>query len=227
MINVAGSSFDFGQVLFAVLQECEHKRRGLVEAEAREGLAKVARDKLAEIRKSYDECGGTAAYWAVLEQEVLETTVPQYVEAAIEQNHRERTNYGLWRQGDPAARAAFALLGLVVGGILVALPFVPIWEDLFAFALALAGFLYPDLKKAYFDLRHSRFLNGLIAAADRYQKDRRIHYLSQADLDGALEPLARTPGLDAAGARETAAAPPVPEPPARSTESILPSNPRR
>jgi hypothetical protein len=197
VINVAGSSFDFGQVLFAVLQECEHKRRGLVEAEAREGLQKVAREKLAEIRRSYDECGGTASYWATLEREVLETTLPAYMEAAVEQNRRERTSYGLWRQGDPAARAAFALIGLVVGGILVALPFVPIWEDLFAFALALAGFLYPDLKKAYFDIRHSRLLNGLVAQADRYQKDRRIHYLSQGDLDGALDTLARTPGAAA------------------------------
>ena len=30
VLNLAGSPFDFGNVLFAVLQECEHRRRGLL-----------------------------------------------------------------------------------------------------------------------------------------------------------------------------------------------------
>lgn len=34
MLNVAGSSFDFEHVLFAVIQECEHVRRGLLPTEA-------------------------------------------------------------------------------------------------------------------------------------------------------------------------------------------------
>ena len=72
-------------VLFAVLQECEHQRRALLPNEAEARLAEVAREKLAAIRASYEERGGTAGYWSQLEREVLATALPQYVPAALEQ----------------------------------------------------------------------------------------------------------------------------------------------
>jgi hypothetical protein len=187
MWNLAGPSYDFGNVLFAVLQECEHRRRALLPNEAASRLAEIARAKLAEIRESYAECGGTGAYWQALEGEVLETALPQYVPAAVEQTRLEKTNYDLWRHGDPAARALFGLIGLIVGGLVVAAPFIPIWEDAFAFALAAAGFLYPELKKTVLDLRHTRVLNRLISQAERYQKDRRLHYVSEARLSAELD----------------------------------------
>src|SRR6185369_8895942 len=118
MLNLAGSSFDFGQVLFAVLTDCEHRRRSLAPEEAAEKLLEAAREKLAEIHESYVECGGTEDYFRDLEREVLETALPQYVPRAVEQTRREREGYDLWRGGDPVARAAFTLLGLVLGGLI-------------------------------------------------------------------------------------------------------------
>ena len=76
----------------------------------------AARLKLAEVRESYEECGGTPAYWGDLEREVLETALPQYIPAAVEQTRLETGHYDLWRQGDPVARAVFALVGLLLGG---------------------------------------------------------------------------------------------------------------
>jgi len=186
MLNVAGPEFDFGPVLFAVLEECEHQRRGLAAGEAEEKLLATARRKLAEIRESYEECGGTASYWQDLEREVLETSMPQYVPAAIEQTRLEASSYDVWRQGDPIARAAFALLGLALGGLIIATPWIPIFEDAFAFLLALAGLLYPEVRKTAFDYRHSRLLNKLIARAERYQYNSRIHYTSSAKLEAEL-----------------------------------------
>lgn len=187
MLNLAGSEFDFGPILFAVLQECEHQRRGLAADEAGEKLMETARRKLAEIRESYEECGGTVPFWACLEREVLETSMPQYVPAAIEQTRLEASSYDVWRQGDPVARTAFALLGLVLGGLIIATPWIPIFEDAFAFLLALGGLLYPEIRKTAFDYRHSRLLNRLIARAERYQYDSRIHYTSSAKLEEELE----------------------------------------
>jgi hypothetical protein len=187
MLNLAGSSYDYGNVLFAVLQECEHRRRALLPNEAEARLREIARGKLAEIRDSYDECGGTPGYWEDLEREVLETALPQYIVAAVEQTRLEKSNYDLWRQGDPAARALFGLIGLVIGGVIIAIPWIPIFEDAFAFALAAAGFLYPELKKTAFDFRHARTLNRLITKAERYQKDQRIHYVSEARLAEELD----------------------------------------
>jgi hypothetical protein len=190
LTNLAGPSFDFENVLFAVLQECEHHRRGLPPGEEEERLAGIARDKLAEIRESYAEGGGTEPYWRDLEKEVLQTALPQYAPAAAEQNRLERNGYDVWRQGDPLARTAFAVIGLALGGLLIAAPFIPLWENTVAFALAAGGFLYPEIRKAVFDYRHSRLLNRLIAEADRYQHNPRLHYVSQARMDEEFAALA-------------------------------------
>lgn len=198
MLNLAGPSYDYSNVLFVVLQECEHQRRALLPNEAEARLREIARAKLAEIRESYEECGGTAGYWQNLEREVLETALPQYGPAAVEQSRLEKSNYDLWRQADPAARAAFGLLGLLIGGLIIAIPWLPIFEDAFAFVLAAAGFLYPEIKKMAFDFRHARLLNRLIAQAEKYQKDERIHYVSDARLQAELDEVGTAArGLDA------------------------------
>lgn len=192
MINLAGSSYDSGNVLFAVLQECEHHRRGLLPNEAEARLREIAKKKLSEIRVSYEELGGTPAYWRTLEKEVLETALPQYIPGAIEQTRLEKTNYDLWRQGDPVARTLFSLTGLVLGGLIIAAPFIPIWEDAFAFLLAAAFFLYPEIKKQVHDVRHSRLLNRLILQAEAYRKNERIQYVSEAQMEEELAELDRT-----------------------------------
>lgn len=202
-LNLAGPSYDFANVLFAVLQECEHRRRGLLAHEAEGALEEVARAKLAQVHRSYLESGGTADYWRDLEREVMETAMPQYVAAAVEETRLERTNYDLWRRGDPVARAVWALGALALGGLIVLLPFIPIFEDGFAFLLALVGLFYPEIKRAHFHLRYTRLLNRLIAEAEAYQKNRRIHYTTDAELFGALD------SLDARSAAEPAQAEPA------------------
>jgi hypothetical protein len=191
LLNLAGSSFDFGNVLYAVLQECEHRRRALLPGEAEARLREAARAKLEEIRESYVESGGTPAYWQALEREVLETVLPEYIPAALEQTRLEKTRYDLWRQGDTVARVTFALVGLILGALIVAAPFIPIWEDSFAFVLAVMGLLYPEVKQLVGDLRHSRFLNRLIVHAEKYQKDGRLHYLSTSRLEEELQSMGK------------------------------------
>lgn len=203
MLNLAGSSYDFGSVLFAVLQECEHRRRALLPNEAEKGLLDVARKKLDEVRESYEEAGGSQPYWEDLEREVLNTAMPQYIARAVEQTRLEKDGYDVWRGGDPAARATFGLLGLVLGAIIILIPWIPIFEDAFAFLLAAFGFLYPEVKKGYFDYLYSRFLNRLIQQGEKYQKDSRIHYLSNARIEEELRSL----DAGAASAAATAAEP--------------------
>ena len=195
MLNLAGREYDFGPVLFAVLQDCEHRRRSLStdDGEAAAQLAEIAREKLAEIAPCYVEAGGTPAYWSELESEVLETALPQYARAAAAQTRLELDSYGLWRQGDPLSRLALGLGGLTVGGLIVKAPFIPIFDDAFAFVLAAASFFYPEIKRLVFDWRHSRLLNRLIVQADRYQH-RQLPYVSEADLDAELRAVNTVPG---------------------------------
>lgn len=209
MLNVAGASFDFANVLFAVIQECEHVRRGLLPNEAQGRLMEAARRKLGEIRESYVECGGTPGYWEELEREVLETSLPAYIPEAIEQTRLEKTGYDVWRRGDATARLLFALGGLVLGALIIATPFIPIVEDAFAFILALGGFLYPEVKQLVADFRHSRVLNRMVAEAEAYQKNPRIHYVSEARLEKELDALGRDIQKGAEGGAETREEPPL------------------
>ena len=189
-LNLAGSSFDFGNVLFAVLQECEHRRRGLVEKDASRKLLEIARDKLGEIQESYVESGGSDAYWQELEREVMENALPQYTAAALEQNRLERSNYDLFRSGDAVARGMLAVGGLLLGALIITIPPPLLWEDALAAVLAGGGFFWPEIKRTLADYRHSRFLNKLIVQAEKYQKDSRIHYVSSKRFDEALRSLA-------------------------------------
>src|SRR5215210_7889541 len=144
VLNIAGPEYDFGSVVFVVLEECEHRRRGFDEEELEPQLIAIARAKLARIKGAYDEFGGSPAYWKSLETEVMETAMPQYVADAREMNRLERSGFDVWRGGDVGARLLFALLGLIIGSILIELPFVPIFEAMFAFLFAGVGFVYPD-----------------------------------------------------------------------------------
>ena len=195
MLNIAGPEYDFAQVLYAVLQECEHRRRGLDDDTLDGGLRSVAEEKLAQIKAAYDEFGGSASYWSSLEKEVLETALPQYAPAAAEMNRLERTGFGVFRKGDPAARFTYALAGLLIGSIIIALPFVPIFEDLFAFALTGAGFFYPDIVRYTFERRHTRVLNRLITEADRYQSAARLHYMTTQQIRESFTPADNHPQL--------------------------------
>lgn len=182
VLNIAGPEYDFGSVVFVVLEELEHRRRSLERDELEFRLKETAKAKLKQIKAAYDEFGGSPAYWTALEKEVLETALPQYVDAAEEMNELERSGYGVWRKGDPAARIAFGIGGLFAGSIIIAMPFIPIAEVMFAFGLSGAGFLFPEIKRYTHERRHFRTLNRLVNDAAAYQANARLHYMTTTDI---------------------------------------------
>ena len=187
IVNVAGSAFDFGRVIFAVLQSCEHQRRSFSAEEAPVQLVDVARAKLAEIRESYVEAKGSESYWKQLEHEIFVTVLPQYIPKAIAQTKRENGDYGLWRGGDMPARFVMFLVALLIGVAIIEAPFIPIFEQAFAFFLAACGWFYPEIKRWTYESRHSRLLNRLIVGGEEYQKNTDIHYLSDRALNELFE----------------------------------------
>jgi hypothetical protein len=204
MLNIAGPEYDFGNVVFVVLEECEHRRRGFDDEELDGQLTATAGAKLAKVKAAYDEFGGSPVYWTELEREVMRTALPQYLLAAREMNALERSNFGVWRGGEPAARFAFALGGLLLGSVILALPFVPIFEAMFAFALAGLGFFYPELKRYTHERRHFRVLNRLVDEAVRYQANARLHYMTMTDIreSFALAPPERQTTIEKEGTGE-------------------------
>ena len=188
MLNIAGAEYDYAQVVYVVRQECEHRRRSFDEASFDAEVRTCAAEKLAEIKAAYDEFGGSADYWEALEKEVDEVVLPQYVAAAHDITDQERNSFGIWRGGDIGARFAFALAGLVIGSIIIKLPFIPIAEDMFAFALTAVGFLYPDLKRFMHERRYTKVLNHLVADSARYQENAHLHYMTSDEIMKAFEP---------------------------------------
>ena len=188
MLNIAGPEYDFAQVLFAVLLECEHRRRGVEDPSLEQALMSVAREKLATIKAAYDEFGGSTTYWKALEREVLETAMPQYIAEAQQMNDLERHGFGVFRRGDPAARFTLALVGLLIGSVIIALPFIPIVENMFAFALTGAGFFYPDIVRYTFERRHARALNRLVGEAGQYQANAKLHYMTTQQIRDSFTP---------------------------------------
>lgn len=188
MLNIAGPEYDYAQVVFAVLQECEHRRRSFADDEFESRTLECASEKLATIKKSYDEFSGSASYWEGLQKEVMTVIVPQYITTAHDITQRERRGYGVWRGGDVLARFVFALIGLTIGGIIIELPFIPIFERMFAFVLTFFGFIYPELVRFMYERRHTRVLNQLVTASAQYQESARIHYMTTDDITRALSP---------------------------------------
>lgn len=181
MLNIAGPEYDFAHVVFAVIQECEHRRRGLSENAAEE-LSAIARGKLARIRAAYDEFGGSNEYWSALQTEVLETALPQYIPAALEMNTLERSGWGVFRRGDLAARILFAVGGLFLGLLFVLVPYLRVLEGLFAVGFAMGGFFYPDLVRFMHERRHARLLNRLVVDAAAYQQNAKLHYMTSRQI---------------------------------------------
>jgi len=182
MLNIAGPEYDFGSVVFAVLQECEHRRRGFDDQELDQQLIATARAKLAKIKAAYDEFGGSHVYWESLETEVLKTAMPQYLVAAREMNELERGKFGVWRGGDPLARIAFALGGLLLAWLLIFVPFVRLFEAAFLVTFVATGFFFPDIKRWTHERRHTKLLNRLVAEAAAYQRNAKLHYMTTTDI---------------------------------------------
>jgi hypothetical protein len=188
MLNIAGPEFDFAHVVYAVLQECEHRRRGFDLPHFDKDVETCAREKLAQVKAAYDELSGSDVYWAALEKEVLETVIPQYTEPAREITRLERDAWNVFHGGDIGARLTFALIGLVIGGLIIAAPFIPIFEDAFAIVTTLGGFFWPDIKRYYHERAHTKLLNRLVIESGRYQENARLSYMTRQQIQESFEP---------------------------------------
>ena len=185
MNEPAGSAYNYSNVIFAVLQDCEHRRRSFAfaEEEAGEKLMECAREQLRRVGAGYlDDGVGSPAYWRELEKEVLETVMPQYIPAAIEQNRRELRGYGVWRGGDLVARVLFAFTALIIAAFLLRVPVLPFWSKGFNFLLVLAAWFLPELLRMVSEHKHYRLLNRLVHEGEKYQRTR-ARYISAADLE--------------------------------------------
>jgi hypothetical protein len=143
-----------------VLSRLERQRGALAgdapgtEAEVRTGLA--------EARARYAEEGLPAPYFEALARELASGIGPRWRGVAAPYSELEGRGFGIWRGGDLLARLAFVFAGLALGGLCVALPFIPIWEKWFPFALAVGGYFLPDAQARWQRHRYARQLGEIV-----------------------------------------------------------------
>ncbi len=151
--------FSAAKVTLQVLEHLERIRARIVGDEALV-LAEV-KEALVPIRKAYEESQLPLPYYEGLEQEIVGFVPGEWRSVALGYTGKEQREFGLWRGGDPVARITYVFVGLLIGGLCVELPFIPIWEKWFPFLLAFSAWWLPNAQVAFHKRRYARALGGI------------------------------------------------------------------
>jgi len=143
-----------------VLARLERQRAALAGDAAATEAAVTA--ELAEARARYAEEALPAPYFEALARELGPALGTRWRRVAAVYTELEGSGFGIWRGGDLVARLAYVFAGLALGGLCVALPFIPIWEKWFPFALSIAGYFLPDAQVRWQRRRYARQLGDLV-----------------------------------------------------------------
>lgn len=150
-----------------LIAAAERRRPGLGPwtPQVRAELESVFRAELVEVKARFFELFDDKPYWEKLERNLMEVCFARYCTEAERQTRLEQNDYGIWRGGDLIARGVYAIVGLVVGIILVKVPWIPIPEtwDLLIVALMI---LSPFLPDAQVWLAQRRFQKRVAAIVD-------------------------------------------------------------
>ena len=95
------------------------------------------------------------------------TLLPAYARLAIAFTARERNDAQVAHAAHGLERMAYGALGLVVGGLLVWAPFVPLWAKRWIWAAGLVGLVVPDLRRLVARQRYRRALAALVVHSER------------------------------------------------------------
>src|SRR5579863_4039553 len=144
--------FAIAKVAAEVVAHLERRREAAARSEVT--TAREVETALAPIRMAYRESQLPPTYFAALEAELRGALPAAWRAVAAPFTALEARGFGRWRGGDLSARLAYALGGLTLGGLIVWLPFIPIWEKWVPFALAFAGWWLPDAQVAWHRRRY-------------------------------------------------------------------------
>ena len=152
--------FSADAVTREVLARLERKRAALA-GDAAATEAEVTAE-LALARARYSEEALPPPYFEALARELGPGIGPRWRRVAAAYTALEGRGFGIWRGGDLVARIAYVFAGLALGGLCVELPFIPIWEKWFPFALAVAGYFLPDGQLRWQRHRYARQLGDIV-----------------------------------------------------------------
>ncbi len=179
------------EVLISAL---ERRRLGLGPwgEKARSELRAVFDSELAAMKSHFFELFDDRAYWEKVEHTLVEVCFPRYCAAAEKQSELEQRDYGLWRGGDLIARAVYAAGGLIVGILMVKLPFIPIPQtwDLFAFLTMIGAPFLPDAQVWFHKRKYRKQLQAIVADMREAEEQLRLYQPLHEAGTASLQPVA-------------------------------------
>jgi hypothetical protein len=116
--------------------------------------------------------------------------VPAYARMAASFTARERNDFFLVTgAARPFERVGFAVAGLVLGGLVVWAPFIPLWSREWIAIFGLGGIFVPELRRYLAWRRYEGALNDLVARSDReLERLRTAYLLGEATAEAATPP---------------------------------------
>jgi len=161
------AEFSAQTVTLEVLAHLERRRPAIAADEAR--IRAEVDAALVAVERAYAEAALPPSYLQALTTEIRDSVPARWRACAEPYTALERREFGLWRGGDPVARLTYVLVGLMVGSLIVAAPFIPIWEKWFPFALAILGWWIPTLQTTWHRRRYARALGEIAHELGRAQ----------------------------------------------------------
>jgi len=164
-------------------------------------LTREADEALGQMEKQSLELGvDVPKHWKRAREVVGTVLVPRYLALAKAENEAAANEYGLWRGGDLIARGCFALLGLVLGALLVWIPWIPVYEKWVPWALFVLGPFLPDAYLWWYRRKYEKKLQALVAdlaregeTLDAYRPLSEVHEALGIGTADAREPESGTP----------------------------------
>src|SRR5262249_49140581 len=133
-------------------------------------LYEKERDRLRDTVEQQEQHLSAAARRELLErvdERVRKVVVPAYARLASRFTPRERNDFYLAPEPmHGLERLGFTAAGMAIGAFAVWAPFIPIWEKEWVLVFALAGLVFPNVRRVLSLRRYQAELNALVARTD-------------------------------------------------------------
>ena len=102
-----------------------------------------------------------------VDERVRKVVLPGYARLTSGFTRRERNDFYLTPEAlHGAERLGWGMAGLLLGGFVVAAPFIPIWSKEWVIVFATGGLLFPNLRRVFALRRYQTELNQLVTRTD-------------------------------------------------------------
>ena len=112
---------------------------------------------------------------------VRKVVLPGWVRLASRFTPRERNGfYALADSLHGVERAGWAVLGMVLGFLVVWAPFIPLWSKEWVLPFTVGGLVFPELRRWFSFRRYEGELNELVSRSDREIARVDLAYLTES-----------------------------------------------